>query len=193
MSSLTGWLPLRQNGLCNKARKFLRNWFFQKIILKFACMATFFYITHVPDVYNFRFLHTCHRKTFEFFISLQLSYTESWKFSTGQFFLYMYNFWYLWQISGLVWMLIWADVVVWYSTPNVQKTESLNFWKQIWTTNVRNPERPKPRTSETPNVRNPERPKPRTSQTQNVLTPNVPNPDHPKPRSSETWTVNPEV
>ena len=131
----------------------------------------FFFTSHTYQMFTISdFCTPVIGRHLNFFISLQLSYTESWKFSTGQFFLYMYNFWYLWQISGLVWMLIWADVVVWYSTPNVQKTESLNFWKQIWTTNVRNPERPKPWTSETPNVPNTERP----------------NPQRPKPRSSET-------
>ena len=62
----------------------------------------------MPDVENFRFFHICHGKTSEisphvenFFISLQSSYMESWKFSTWKFFLHRYNLWYLWQISGL--------------------------------------------------------------------------------------------
>ena len=65
-------------------------------------------ITHMPDVENFRFFHICHGKASEIsphvekiLISLQSSYTESWKFSTWQFFLHIYNLWYLWQIWGL--------------------------------------------------------------------------------------------
>ena len=37
----------------------------------------------------------------QFSISPQLSYMESWNFSTWQFFLHEYNSWYSWQISDL--------------------------------------------------------------------------------------------
>ena len=37
----------------------------------------------------------------KFSISPQLSYMESWNFSTWQFFLHEYNSWYLWQIWAL--------------------------------------------------------------------------------------------
>ena len=67
----------------------------------------------MPDVENFRFFHICHGKTSEisphvenFFISLQSSYMESWKFSTWKFFLHIYNRWYRWQIWGLSLFLV---------------------------------------------------------------------------------------
>ena len=75
---------------------------------KFCIYGNVFYITHMPYVENFRFLHICHVETSEisphvekFSISPQLSYMESWNFSTWQFFPHKYNSWFSGQISGL--------------------------------------------------------------------------------------------
>ena len=64
-----------------------------KKLHKFCIYGDVFYITHMPYVENFRFLHICHVETSEisphvekFSISPQLSYMESWNISTWQFF-----------------------------------------------------------------------------------------------------------
>ena len=75
--------------------------FFQENIINFACMATFF-TSHTYQMFRISdFSTSVMGRHLKFFISLQSSYTESWKFSTWQFFLHIYNLWYLWQISGL--------------------------------------------------------------------------------------------
>ena len=76
---------------------------------KFCIDCDVFYITHMPYVEIFRFLHNFHVETSEisphvgkFSISPQLSYMESWNFSTWQFFLHEYNSWYSWKIRALI-------------------------------------------------------------------------------------------
>ena len=63
--------------------------------MKFCIYGSVFYITHMPYVENFRFLHICHVETSEisphvekFSISPQLPYMERWNFSTWQIFLH---------------------------------------------------------------------------------------------------------
>ena len=157
MSSLTGWLPLRQNGLCNKARNFLRNWFFQKIILKFACMATFF-------------LHHTRTRCLQFQIFAHLSSEDIWIFlfpsnchtqkaensPQGNFFSTCIIF----DICDKyqVWCECWFGLMLSFGIqPRMSKKQ--NHWISE--------NKSEPQMSETPNVRNPERPKPRTSETLN--------------------------
>ena len=80
----------------------------RKLWHKFCIYGDVFFITHMPYVDNFRFLHFCYVETSEisqylekFSIAPLLSIMESWNISSWQIFLHEYNPWYSWQIWAL--------------------------------------------------------------------------------------------
>ena len=114
-----------------------QNWCFQENIINFACMATFS-TSHTYQMFRISdFSTSVMGRHLKFFISLQSSYTESWKFSTWQFFLHMYNLWYLWQISGLD---LWQNYLFWNTI--VQKDifiREVNMFGKAGITNLHSP------------------------------------------------------